>query len=199
MKLLKWSAAIVFFLSTHVNAALVERLNGLAFYDTETDLTWLADANYAMTSGYDADGRMDWANAVNWVTNLNIAGISDWRLAYDGGCYAYTCTNNEMAGLFYNTLGNTAGSLSNTGPFYNVQASSYWIGLTYDYGNVWQSVFNMAYGETWESTRGENNYVWVVNDGDIGGAVSTVPVPAAVWLFGSGLLGLAGIARRYKA
>ena len=28
--------------------------------------------------------------------------------------------------------------------------------------------------------------------------VSTVPVPAAVWLFGSGLLGLVGIARRKK-
>jgi hypothetical protein len=31
------------------------------------------------------------------------------------------------------------------------------------------------------------------------GGVSTVPVPAAVWLFGSGLLGLVGIARRKKA
>ena len=30
-------------------------------------------------------------------------------------------------------------------------------------------------------------------------AVSAVPVPAAVWLFGSGLIGLAGIARRKKA
>ena len=29
--------------------------------------------------------------------------------------------------------------------------------------------------------------------------VSTVPVPAAVWLFGSGLIGLAGLARRKKA
>ncbi len=29
-------------------------------------------------------------------------------------------------------------------------------------------------------------------------AVSAVPVPAAVWLFGSGLLGLAGVARRKK-
>ena len=31
------------------------------------------------------------------------------------------------------------------------------------------------------------------------GVMSTVPVPAAVWLFGSGLIGLAGIARRRKA
>lgn len=30
----------------------------------------------------------------------------------------------------------------------------------------------------------------------VGGTVSAVPVPAAVWLFGSGLIGLAGIARR---
>ena len=35
--------------------------------------------------------------------------------------------------------------------------------------------------------------------GEIRGQVEVVPVPAAVWLFGSGLLGLIGIARRKKA
>lgn len=37
-----------------------------------------------------------------------------------------------------------------------------------------------------------------VMDGTAMGSVSAVPVPAAVWLFGSGLLGLAGVARRRK-
>jgi hypothetical protein len=32
-----------------------------------------------------------------------------------------------------------------------------------------------------------------------GGTTSTVPLPAAVWLFGSGLMGLAGVSRRRKA
>ena len=34
------------------------------------------------------------------------------------------------------------------------------------------------------------NYAWAVRDGDV------VPIPAAVWLFGSGLIVLAGFARR---
>jgi hypothetical protein len=33
---------------------------------------------------------------------------------------------------------------------------------------------------------------------DTGFAVTTIPVPAAVWLFGSGILGLASVARRKR-
>ena len=36
-------------------------------------------------------------------------------------------------------------------------------------------------------------------EGSITQATSTVPVPAAAWLFGSGLMGLAGVARRRKS
>ena len=39
----------------------------------------------------------------------------------------------------------------------------------------------------------------VVFGGSINNAVNAVPIPAAVWLFGSGLLGLIGIARRKVA
>ena len=38
-----------------------------------------------------------------------------------------------------------------------------------------------------------------LSSGAFSGSLSIVPVPAAVWLFGSGLLGLIGIARRKKA
>jgi len=42
---------------------------------------------------------------------------------------------------------------------------------------------------------GNSIKAWAVADGDI----NAVPVPAAVWLFGSGFLGLVGVARRKKA
>jgi hypothetical protein len=35
---------------------------------------------------------------------------------------------------------------------------------------------------------------WAVRDGDV--ALAAIPVPASIWLFGSGLLGLMGLAKR---
>jgi hypothetical protein len=49
-------------LSGAAQAALVDRGGGL-IYDTDLNVTWLQDANYAQTSGYDADGRMTWGDA----------------------------------------------------------------------------------------------------------------------------------------
>ena len=40
---------------------------------------------------------------------------------------------------------------------------------------------------------------WQIDNVSISADVNAVPVPAAVWLFGSGLLGLVGVARRKKA
>jgi len=72
-----------------------------------------------------------------------------------------------------------------------------------DSGGVWQT------GQTFELTAAADQAeVWVAlwldaGEADLGRidnvsltGVSSVPVPAAVWLFGSGLLGMAGIARR---
>jgi len=64
-----------------------------------------------------------------------------------------------------------------------------WIGGDPDHGSMW--------------TVPETNQ-YAIKFGDIGGFdlvvdIAPVPVPAAVWLFGSGLLGLVGVARRKKA
>lgn len=54
-------------------------------------------------------------------------------------------------------------------------------------GSVWDTgFFGGEYYEVWASTTTITS-------------VAPVPIPAAIWLFGSGLLGLAGISRRKKA
>lgn len=73
-------------------AALVDRGGGL-IYDTTLNITWLADANYAKTqytnsggSQGDADGMMNWSQAMTWAANLSyvdsVRGVTytDWRL-----------------------------------------------------------------------------------------------------------------------
>lgn len=72
-------------LSSVAQGALYDRGGGL-IYDDVLDVTWLQDANYAKTSGYDADGRMKWAEAMAWTSNLlyidSVSGITltGWRL-----------------------------------------------------------------------------------------------------------------------
>ena len=131
-------------ISGTAQAALQGRdLNGSAgsfeaYYDTDLDITWLADANYAKTSGYDADGLMTPAAANTWAANLSFTNgvhtYDNWRLPtvnpVNGTSFNYIDTLNgstdygyniskpgtvyagstgsEMAYMFYNTLGNPA-------------------------------------------------------------------------------------------
>ncbi len=198
-------------LSTSGHAALIERLGGQAYYDDVADLTWLADANYAQTSDYDADGVMTWESANTWAAGLIIDGVGGWRLPDtlqpDASCdsqshgfdYGDNCTGSEMGNLFYNVLGNTAGSLTNTGPFSNIQDFGYWSATdeTYRIGDAWY--FSMGSGSQSYFSKSINFNAWAVRSGDVhSGDVSAVPVPATVWLFGSGLLGLIGVAKRKK-
>jgi len=108
-----------------------------AYYDDVLGITWVADANLARTSGYDADGLMTWVAAQGWIASLNTAnylGRNNWRLPTvadtgTSGCnFAYTGTDcgynvelatSEMAHLYYAT--STAG-LGNTG-YYNTSGN----------------------------------------------------------------------------
>ncbi len=185
-----------------------------AYYDTVLDITWLANANYAGTT-------MNWTTANSWAAGLNFNSITGWRLptvtdtgtpgcnpAYTGTDCGYNVdtSTSEMAHMFYTTLGNkalydTSGGgpqpgwgLTNTGPFSNVQSSYYWSATEYapSTGSAWY--FSTNYGNQNWANKTFSYYAWAVHSGDVG--APTVPVPAAVWLFGSGLLGLIGIARR---
>ena len=200
--------ACLVIVSFNANAALIGRLpatlGGIdyqAYYDTDADLTWLEDANTTGTT-------MNWEDARVWALGLDVNGVSGWRLPGtlqpDASCaqqtnisYGYDCTGSELGNLFYNVLGNEAGVLAtNSGPFSNVQPYYYWSSTPVRPFPGYAYVFSMSYGFTnYGAVTTPLFYGWAVHSGDVG----PVPVPAAVWLFGSGLLGLVGIGRRKKA
>ena len=69
---------------------------------------------------------------------------------------------------------------------------TYWSGTEAGFDSAW--LFRLGNGtQDTEDKRLQTN-AWAVVDGDV-----FIPIPPSVWLFGSGLLGLIGIARRKKA
>ncbi len=189
-------------------AALYDRGNGL-IYDNVLDITWMQDANYAQTSGYDANGRMNWFEAYTWADQLSYGGFDDWRLASAGNAPAsgVNVTTGELGHMFYNNLGNTAGtSISNnvsftdatpgggTESFLNVQSFVYWYGEEYAPDTSFAWAFYTDVGGQSTNYKYGSGYSWAVRAGD----VSSVPVPAAAWLFGTALLGLVGVKRRHR-
>ena len=219
---------ILLIISDSTNAALVSRLGGLAYYDTEADLTWLADIQYARTSGYSSDnangetfsssthilenGQMGWDAALIWADQLNINGVTGWRLPetflpdstcgalYTNGPSGFNCTGSELGNMYYNVLGGEANTVfsavhnSNYDLFSNLSNTFLWSATDTSNNDVaW--VFNIGVGHQTTKIKSFSFYAWAVHDGD----VSTVPVPAAAWLFGSGLIGLVGFARRKNA
>ena len=215
-------------LALSANAALYDRGNGM-IYDDTLDITWLQDANYAQTSGYDADGLMSWADANTWVSGLSYGGYDDWRLpsanlinsadpcyANDGSCdRGFNNTTGELGHMFYTNLGNlgkydtdgffqpgygvtnsdfTDGDSGNSVSILNLQNDYYWLDEEYVSGTSLAWAFFTFSGSQFRSDKSSNYYSWAVRDGDI----SQVPVPAAMWLFGTALLGLAGVKRRHR-
>ena len=68
--------------------------------------------------------------------------------------------------------------------------SSSWVTVEFD--DAWNSVYSIELSEYFYCSFG---CAWVPNAIDNFSA-TVVPIPAAVWLFGSGLIGLIGVARR---
>ena len=159
-------------LLANANAALEIRLGGLAVYDTDIDITWLADADYAKTSGYDADGLMNWYDANTWAASLNIGGISGWRLPEVG----------EMIHLY------NVEHISKFSPslFNNIHFFSYWTATEYEHIPLTAWFFGMVYGFYDWATINATLPSWAVHDGDIGAGL--VPEPEMYAMMFIGLL-----------
>ena len=173
------TVGVLALVSINANSELVGRLPATqggtdyqAYYDTDADLTWLADANAAGTA-------MNWVDANAWAAGLDVDGVTGWRLADtiqpDASCdlqsgdisRGFNCTGSEMGNLFYNVLGTSAGSLPNTGPFSNVQSFFYWTATEYasDPDLAW--LFNTNGGFQDRHIKPHAHFAWAVQSGDV--------------------------------
>ena len=146
-------------------ATLIDRGGGL-IYDDVLKITWLQDANYAKTSGYDADGYMNWDTANTWAANLvyhdSVRNVdySDWRLptmvdtAASGCDFAYTgtdCGNNVQT-----VSGSTVYSEMAYMYYVNLGLKAYW-STTATYQSDWGIFGNGTLNGTDNSSSGQND------------------------------------------
>lgn len=183
---------------TYANAASLpfeERLDGLAYYDPNLQITWTTDTHIESSS-------LSWAEANAWAESLEVGGVEGWRLPDvdvngDGvvaNCSnpipAEDCADNEFGFLYWEEGVRPA----NPGPFENLQGGQYWSssesdGIHAPPNKAWFFSFS---GGANTSTKDTRLFVWAVHDGD----VAAVPIPAAIWLFGSGMIGLVALGKR---
>ncbi|MFH4624876.1 Lcl domain-containing protein [Vibrio alginolyticus] len=172
-------------------------------------------------------GVLNWYEAEAWIGILNAqnySGYNDWRqpatvqpdltcsLTDTGGQNrGFRCTGSELGHLFNVSLGNpnslddscSHSCLTNTGPFNNMQSSSYWSGTDYAPGSPIAWLFHTSAGFQDQFLKNfANLFVWPVRSGQVAvaptGTAQAVPVPV---LSGFGLAALsfllAGLAGRF--
>ena len=165
----KYLLCIVTFLGMALNAhaELQSRLNGQAVYDTDLDITWLAEAGT----------QLSFTDAKQWVANLSVEGVTGWRLpdartTFNGTSHSLS----EMGHLFHvelgaDTLPYPPNIYDSTDPdlalFTNIKRIYYW---TYNADSNRAVAYSFFRGFQVESYRIYRHYgVWAVHDGDVGG------------------------------
>lgn len=177
-----------------------------------TAFEWIAAMNGANYLGF-SQWRMPTLQPVN-------GQFFQYTVSYDGstdrGFNNYS-TSNELTHLYYVSLGNGGlcssdnpigadadycikspygtWGLQNTGPFENFITGRYWSDVHHTDPNE-ERAFDLDanFGQVGTGGTAGYKFVWAVLDGDVG--AQAVPIPAAGWLLGSGLVALWGFGRK---
>ncbi|WP_020482711.1 PEP-CTERM sorting domain-containing protein [Methylomonas sp. MK1] len=168
-------------------------------------------------SDFSGIGAVSWFGAkafTFYLNSINYGGSNQWRLPSAGSNpdFGINQIGSELGQLYYNELGalpypgtngndygilgdgsfETSGSV---GPFTKVQTLGYWSNMEHasDPNVGWH--FATSSGEQSVDLKVMPYYAWAVAPGQ----VNAVPVPAAVWLMSTGLIGLLSLKRRKYA
>ena len=184
-----YTMCLLCFIISPAAASLVDNGNYL-IYDTDLNITW-----------YDHYFTGDWSSVGTQAYNFSLTDAygntyEDWKLPTTPGTLGGHVNEGEMGHLYYDELKNSGGFLSNVGPFTQLREGYA------NAGYCWTGTRSSSYG-AWLFSFGSGNQAaysdyhdfgaLFFHDGNVG---APVPVPAAIWLLGSGLLGLLGIRRK---
>jgi hypothetical protein len=198
-------------------AALRPVRGGEALLEDDPDIVYLADMSIGTSQTFgvediDESGRINWFTANGFVAAMNDFDdgkgwlrINNWRLLErtlpDPGCettaanpppaFGFNCTLREMGHLYYieweRTDDNDLGAsqvAADDADFRNLISGPYWSGTE----NVGSSPYDFFFANGSQATlsRAFDGGILQVTD-------FVVPLPAAAWLFASGLLGMVGL------
>jgi hypothetical protein len=188
------SALLIFTISGTAGASYT--LHGDAVFTTDYSpgLYWMVDANYAENSDFTSDGRLNFAEAnilAQQLQNSAYYGFDDWRLP----------SAVELGNLFHSFHS----LLTQPFPFSGFRFSSldisffqlYWTSDeadTDDYIAYVLTVDNPEFMQPFAQPENamHRNYAIFVSDGH------QIPIPSAIFLLGSGFIGLVAFRKKFK-
>ncbi|WP_159931025.1 VPLPA-CTERM sorting domain-containing protein [Oceanicoccus sp. KOV_DT_Chl] len=163
--------------------------------------SWVDNLNYGNYSGWRLAAGSEWgAYEFNSLRqSLGNSSVGDFGNCSGGGdpCFLNNSFVDPVSGETISLINFRDGGEdghSGTGMYWH--GTSWSQNSSYDVDHAW--AYRMGFGNAWHFDKGISALAWAVADGDIvnQSLVSFVPIPSAVWLFGSALLGLAGLKRK---